>query len=56
MSRAAEDWNTALLAFSVRAQSRWDEAHTIVAPLCAGRDALDLRTRQTLQIAKLCEN
>jgi rhomboid protease GluP len=56
MSRAAEDWNTALLAFSVRAQSRWDEAHTIVAPLCAGRDALDSRTRQTLEIAKLCEN
>jgi rhomboid protease GluP len=56
MSQAAEDWNTALLAFSVRAQNRGSEAQTIVAPLCAARDALDLRTRQTLQIARLCEN
>ena len=56
MNRAAEDWNTALLAFSVRAQSRVEEARTIVAPLCAARDELDLRTRQTLEIAKLCEN
>jgi rhomboid protease GluP len=55
MNRAAEDWNTALLAFSVRAQSRGSEAQAIVAPLCAARDALDLRTRQTLEIARLCK-
>jgi len=55
MSRAAEDWNTALLAFTVRAQSRGEEARAIVAPLCAGREALDLRTRQTLEITHLCK-
>ena len=55
MSRSLEDWNTALLALSVRAQRRGDEAHTIAAPLCANADALDQRTRQTLEITKLCE-
>src|SRR6185312_2293022 len=47
MSPALQDWNTALLALSVKAQRRGDEAHTIVAPLCAAGDALDVRTRQT---------
>jgi len=55
MSRAAEDWNTALLAFTVRAQRRDEEARAIVAPLCAGRDSLDSRTRQTLEITHLCK-
>jgi membrane associated rhomboid family serine protease len=49
------DWNRALLALSVRVQNRATESHTIVAPLCARRDALDLRTRQTLEITRLCK-
>ena len=56
MNRALQDWNTALLALSVRAQNRVGEAHAIVTPLCAAGEALDLRTRQTLAITKLCEN
>ena len=55
MNRSLQDWNTALLALSVRAQRRGDEAHAIAAPLCAAGDAVDLRTRQTLEITKLCE-
>jgi hypothetical protein len=55
MSRSLQDWNTALLALSVRAQHRGEEARTIVAPLCAMGEALDLRTRQTLEITKLCQ-
>jgi hypothetical protein len=55
MSPALQDWNTALLALSVRAQHRGVEAHTIVAPLCAAGGTLDLRTRQTLEITHLCE-
>jgi hypothetical protein len=54
MSPALQDWNTALLALSVRAQHRGSEAHAIAAPLCAAGDALDLRTRQTLEITHLC--
>ncbi len=54
MNRSLQDWNTALLALSVRAQRRGDEAHAIAAPLCAAGDAVDLRTRQTLEITKLC--
>lgn len=54
MNQPLQDWNTALLALSVRVQNRGKEAHAIVAPLCAGRDALDLRTRQTLEITHLC--
>lgn len=54
MSRPLQDWNTALLALSVRVQNRGAEARAIVAPLCAARDALDQRTRQTLEITHLC--
>jgi rhomboid protease GluP len=49
------DWNRALLALSVRVQNRATESHAIVAPLCAGRGTLDLRTRQTLEITHLCQ-
>ncbi len=54
MSREFLDWNRALLAFTVRVQRRGDEAKAIVAPLCANASDLDLRTQQTLEIAKLC--
>lgn len=54
MSRSLEDWNTALLALSVRAQHREAEAQGIVAPLCSAQD-VDLRTRQTLDITRLCK-
>lgn len=55
MTREFQDWNLALLALVVRVQHRGDEARTIVAPLCADTPALDLRTRQTLEITKLCD-
>lgn len=54
MPTALQDWNRALLALSVRVQHRPGEAQHIVAPLCAAGDALDLRTRQTLEITHLC--
>jgi rhomboid protease GluP len=54
MTREFLDWNRALLAFTVRVQNRAQEAKDIVAPLCADPAALDLRTRQTLEITKLC--
>jgi hypothetical protein len=54
MTRDFQDWNRALLALSVGAQHRKAEAHTIAAPLCADTSALDQRTRQTLEITKLC--
>jgi len=54
MTRDFQDWNLALLALSVGVQHRRAEARTIVAPLCADTSALDLRTRQTLEITKLC--
>jgi membrane associated rhomboid family serine protease len=54
MTRDFQDWNRALLALSVGVQQRQAEARTIVAPLCADPSALDLRTRQTLEITKLC--
>lgn len=54
MSREFQDWNRALLAFTVRVLGRDAEARTIVAPLCADTSELDLRTQQTLQITKLC--
>lgn len=54
MSREFHDWNRALLAFAVRVQRRGAEAQAIVAPLCANTSDLDLRTQQTLEIAKLC--
>jgi len=54
MSREFQDWNRALLAFTVRVQHRGAEARTIVAPLCANTSDLDLRTQQTLEITKLC--
>lgn len=54
MTREFQNWNRALLALTVRAQYRLSEAKTIVAPLCANTAGLDLRTRQTLEIAKLC--
>ena len=55
MTRDFQDWNRALLALSVGVQHRKAEARTIVAPLCADTAALDLRTRQTLEITKLCD-
>ena len=54
MTREFQDWNLALLALTVRVQNRNAEASAIVAPLCADMPALDLRTRQTLEITKLC--
>jgi len=54
MPRELQDWNRALLALTLRAQNRGVEAGTIVAPLCADTSGLDLRTRQTLEIGKLC--
>jgi rhomboid protease GluP len=54
MTRDFQDWNRALLALSVDVQQRMAEARTIAAPLCADLSALDLRTRQTLEITKLC--
>jgi membrane associated rhomboid family serine protease len=53
MTRDFADWTRAMLAFSVRAMGRPDEARDLSAPLC-GNDGLDERTKQTLQIAKLC--
>ncbi len=53
MSREMLDWSKALLALTLRAQHRPDEAKLLSAPLCASSD-LDLRTRQTLEITKLC--
>lgn len=53
MTREFQDWNLALLALSLRVQRREDESRALVAPLCANAD-LDLRTRQTLDITKLC--
>ncbi len=55
MTRDFQDWNRALLGLSVGVQHRRAEARTIVAPLCADTAALDLRTRQTLEITKLCD-
>jgi rhomboid protease GluP len=55
MTREFQDWTLALLALTVRVQHRNAEASTIVAPLCADTPALDLRTRQTLEITKLCQ-
>ena len=55
MGKPMLDWNTALLALSVLAQNRRAESHTIAAPLCSAPDALDLRTRQTLEITHLCK-
>jgi len=54
MTRDFQEWNLALLGLSVGVQQRKAEARTIVAPLCADPSALDLRTRQTLEITKLC--
>ncbi len=54
MTREFLDWNQALLAFAVRTQHRTEEARRIVAPLCAKKDDLDLRTRQTLEYTKFC--
>ncbi len=54
MTRDFQDWNRALLALSVGVQQRKAEAKTIAAPLCADLPALDRRTRQTLEITKLC--
>jgi hypothetical protein len=54
MTRELQNWNRALLALTVRAQHRMAEAKTIIAPLCASTAELDLRTQQTLEIAKLC--
>jgi rhomboid protease GluP len=54
MTREFQDWNLALLALTVQVQHRDEEAKTIVAPLCADTQALDLRTQKTLEITKLC--
>ena len=53
MSREFSDWNLALLAVTLRFQRREDEARNISAPLCANTQT-DLRTRQTLEITRLC--
>jgi hypothetical protein len=49
------DWNLALLAFSVRAQHRREEAKDIAAPLCSSLSQRDQRTRQTLEAARVCD-
>ena len=54
MTHELLDWNRALLALTVRSQHRGQEAQEIVAPLCAAKSELDLRTRQTLEITKFC--
>jgi rhomboid protease GluP len=54
MTHELQNWNLALLALTVQVQHREAEARTIVVPLCANLEALDLRTQQTLGIAKLC--
>jgi hypothetical protein len=54
MTREFQDWNLALLALTVRVQNRDAEARTLAAPLCANAEELDRRTRETLEIAKLC--
>jgi hypothetical protein len=54
MTHELLDWNRALLALTVRSQHRGQEAQEIVAPLCATKSELDLRTRQTLEITKFC--
>lgn len=54
MTRDFENWNLALLALTVRVQNRGEEAKNIAAPLCANTGALDQRTRQTLDVTKLC--
>jgi rhomboid protease GluP len=54
ITREYQDWNLALLAMTVRAQNRGTEASAIIAPLCADMPALDPRTRQTIEITKLC--
>jgi len=54
MTHELLDWNRALLALTVRSQHRSQEAQEIVAPLCAAKQDLDLRTRQTLEITKFC--
>ena len=55
MTHDFQDWNRALLALTVGVQHRKGEAKTIVAPLCADTAALDLRTRQTLEMTRLCD-
>lgn len=54
MGDGFRDWSVVLLALSVHAQRRSTEAQGIVAPICARRDTLDRRTRETLQITRLC--
>jgi len=54
MTREFQDWNRALLALTVRVQHREQEAKNIVCALCADQQGLDLRTRQTLEITKIC--
>jgi rhomboid protease GluP len=54
MGDGFRDWSVVLLALSVHAQRRSTEAQGIVAPVCARRDTLDRRTRETLQITRLC--
>ena len=54
MTRDFQDWNQVLLALTVGVQHRKAEAKTIVAPLCADTSVLDTRTRQTLEMTRLC--
>jgi hypothetical protein len=54
MGNNFRDWSVALLGLSVAVQRRPAEAQGIVAPVCAKRDTLDRRTRETLQITRLC--
>ena len=55
MSPQFQDWNLALLAFSVHFQQRGQEARDLAAPLCANKGGLDRRIRETLETAQLCD-
>jgi len=55
MTREFQDWNRALLALTVRVQTpRTGSQKHCCAALCADQQGLDLRTRQTLEITKIC--
>jgi len=49
-----QDWNLALLAFSVHFQHRNQEAKDIAAPLCNHVSDLDAHIRQALDAAEVC--
>lgn len=53
MTRDFANWTRSLLAVSVHALGRPDEARSLAAPLC-GMSDIDERTAETLKITKLC--